>query len=153
MKYKLIPMKDGKVDLSLNELSGMLENAYDDGYKDGKESMPKANPFPFEPAWTYKRDPDGLNISDPDMFRVHYDKPNAVWYGPDWDSDWNYKTSNPDWTYKPSSTTASPDTYDSDYIVVNSDTYTTSKGSNDTTTECNGENITFTKILEDLLKK
>lgn len=125
MKYKLIPMKDGKVDLSLNELSGMLENAYNDGFKDGANvavgDLQKTVPY-----------------IDSDRFRVHYEKPNAVWTGDDW-------------SYKPTTTAA--DTYDGDYVVVNSNTYTTSKGTNDTTTEYNGENITFTKILEDLLKK
>lgn len=104
MKYKLIPMKDGKVDLSINELSEMLEKAYNDGYKDGKEAMPKADIF--EPAdWVYK--------PDIDMFKVHYENPTAVW------CDDNYK----------STTTA------------------------DTTTEYKEENSTFTKIIEDLLKK
>lgn len=104
MKYKLIPMKDGKVDLSINELSEMLENAYNDGYKDGKEAMPKADIF--EPT---------------------------------------------DWTYKPSSTTASP--YYNDYAVINSKTYNTCTGNNDTTAEYKGEISISTKIIEDLLKK
>lgn len=128
MKYKLIPMKDGKVDLSLNELSEMLENAYNDGFKDGANGavgdLQKMEPY-----------------VDSDTFRVHYEKPNAVWYGPDWTGDWPLSTTKHDY----GSIT--------DYVTVNSDTYTTSKGSNDTTTAYNGENTTFTKILEDLLKK
>ena len=136
MKYKLIPMKDGKVDLSLNELSEMLENAYNDGFKDGANvivgDLKKMESGSIEP------------YIDSDTFRVHYEKPNAVWYGPDWTGDWPL--------YK--QTTTKPD-YGSitDYVTVNSDTYTTGKDSNDTTTAYNGENTTFTKILEDLLKK
>ena len=131
-------MKDGKVDLSLNELSEMLENAYNDGLKDGANvvgDLKKMESGSVEPC------------IDSDTFRVHYEKPNAIWYGPDW-------------SYKPTTTKTDYGSI-TDYVTVNSDgtytndTYTTStsKGSNDTITEYKGENITFTKILEDLLKK
>lgn len=44
--------KDGYPKITVDELKRIVDNAYDDGYRDGKNSVPFITTTPYTPTWT-----------------------------------------------------------------------------------------------------
>lgn len=44
--------KEGYPKITVDELKRIVDNAYDDGYRDGKNSVPSITTTPYTPTWT-----------------------------------------------------------------------------------------------------
>ncbi len=47
--------KDGYPKITVDELKRIVDNAYDEGYRDGKNSIPTITTTPYTPTWTSDR--------------------------------------------------------------------------------------------------